>query len=581
VPVLPARIAADGGALLEEVPGIFIKPRYRGCDIALGSEPDDWPTPVPTANILDVRRRRATTRPCHNEVDGRLLPRRVTTLRPIVPHRIDGKRERMSSIADIGQSIHRTCILFTNREHSIQNDGSVYATGINGEKKPMRKLVGLLGILLLGALQASCTGSPPLQPQQTALGDKARSLGARNLVVKRLADGGMSLNGELGGAAFAIALPADWNGEVLLFAHGYTRTGEIAAVSENPAAEDPSTGLLTAAYRQNFAVGHSAYDKGGVGVETGAVNTLRLKRFVDGLGARRVYLSGASMGGSIVMTLIEGHPQEFAGAISACGVVDNWQDELGWQIDMRAVYDYYTRGTDYELPGSHDLHESALSTRPPPLLAWLDTPYHLIQLYRFVTPIRRLFEAAQENPQGSEAGIVHKIAAINHTPPEPASFLFPLLTISFGMNDMKATFNGSAYDNRNKTYGAASLSPEETVALNRGIGRVAGDPAAVAYADLWHRSSGRFTTPLLTIHNRVDSLVPYSQEAGLAAKVDAVGNRAHLAQLTVPEVELDIPGAGMRGLAHCGFTPPQLSTAWNDIRAWVERGEHPADATLP
>ena len=145
-------------------------------------------------------------------------------------------------------------------------------------------------------------------------------------------------------------------------------------------------------------------------------------------------------------------------------------------------------------------------------------------------------------------------------PPTAGSFLFPIVTASMAMDDIRSTAGGAIYGNRTKHYaGGLALTAAETVALNK-----QGDPAdrrrrrGLAYMRQWHTASGTFKTPLVAIHNQIDSLVPYSQALGLEAKVAAHGDPKRLVLITVPAVRMAIPGIGATGYIHCGFEPKQL-----------------------
>lgn len=162
--------------------------------------------------------------------------------------------------------------------------------------------------------------------------------------------------------------------------------------------------------------------------------------------------------------------------------------------------------------------------------------------------------------------------------PEPASLIVPIMTVALGMDDMNATFGGGVYDSSTKVYASPLLSAEEAAALNRDIGRVSATPSAVAYADRWRRSTGRFSVPLVAIHNRIDSLVPYSQFEGLIRKTEAAGNADRLLAITVPEITMPLTGTGLEGLAHCGFTPGQLGAAFDALQAWTTTGRRPTPA---
>lgn len=159
--------------------------------------------------------------------------------------------------------------------------------------------------------------------------------------------------------------------------------------------------------------------------------------------------------------------------------------------------------------------------------------------------------------------------------------MLPIATIALGMDDVVATAGGSTYDNRARVYRGAGLTDADIAALNRGIARIAADPQAVAYIAKWHTASGRFDTPLLTLHNRIDSLVPYAQPVDLGRRVAAAGNLQHLVQLTVPPMRRPLPFSTLDGYMHCGFRPQQLASAWDELRRWVERGEKPDSGSRP
>lgn len=243
-------------------------------------------------------------------------------------------------------------------------------------------------------------------------------------------------------------------------------------------------------------------------MESAVENTLRLRAFLGRMGVTEAYVAGGSMGGNIVMAIIETQPTAFKGALSGCGLVDNWTDEVGLLIDLRALYAYYTKDTPYALPGETDLNRSALSPIAPNAIGALNEPFRLLQMKRIADPIAALFKAAKETPGGREAQIIDKIASIAGVTPEPASLIVPIMTVSLGMDDMNDTFGGGIYDNTSKVYASPLLSAEEAAALNRDIGRVRSNPSAVSYADRWRRSTGRFSVPLVAIHNRIDSWFP-------------------------------------------------------------------------
>jgi len=433
--------------------------------------------------------------------------------------------------------------------------------------------VGLVSLTAFGAQAREDAASFRPSPEQAALLQKAGRLGVTEATTRPAPDGGMILGGKLEGRQFSVAIPAGWKGDALVFAHGYTLPGTPVRVAEDPlSAGAGGSGIMRFAYQDGLAAGLSAYDKAGMAVKTGATNTLRLRDFLTALGARKVYVSGSSMGGNIVIALIEQYPNAFAGAFAQCGVTDGWEREIGQLTDLRLAYNQLTAGTPYALVGVQDATRSAL-----PIVAAAgenQDAYLQAQAVKLVGPVVALFAAAEKAPDGTEARIIRQVASIGGFEPDIAAFFYPLVTLGFGADDMRATFGGQIYGNRNKIYRSNEMTPAEIEAFNRQVQRFDADPAAVEEARRWRQATGRFQAPLVTIHNRIDSLVPYAQTEGLARIASAAGASDRLLQITAPAARSPLPLGG-KGYDHCGFSPDQIQTGWRALRNWVETGRRP------
>jgi hypothetical protein len=77
-------------------------------------------------------------------------------------------------------------------------------------------------------------------------------------------------------------------------------------------------------------------------------------------------------------------------------------------------------------------------------------------------------------------------------------------------------------------------------------------------------TSGNIGKPLLTIHGTGDLYVPINQEQSYRQKVDAAGKGDLLVQRAI------------RSGGHCQFSPQEETQAWDDLVAWVEKGNKPA-----
>ncbi|WP_236718218.1 S9 family peptidase [Actinoplanes sp. TFC3] len=118
------------------------------------------------------------------------------------------------------------------------------------------------------------------------------------------------------GAAYRMEIPAKWNGELVVWAHGYRGTGTTVLVSNPPLREH----LLA----RGFAWAASSYRTNGYDVRQGVRDShslIALFSQVTGRRARDTYLTGESMGGHITAVAIEVYPRTFAGAMPTCGVL--------------------------------------------------------------------------------------------------------------------------------------------------------------------------------------------------------------------------------------------------------------------
>ena len=76
--------------------------------------------------------------------------------------------------------------------------------------------------------------------------------------------------------------------------------------------------------------------------------------------------------------------------------------------------------------------------------------------------------------------------------------------------------------------------------------------------------TGDIGVPVLSLHNLGDLFVPFHNEVVYAQEVADHGKSDLLVQRAI------------RGVAHCGFTPTELVTAFAELDAWVRYGIKPA-----
>lgn len=128
------------------------------------------------------------------------------------------------------------------------------------------------------------------------------------------APAGRQFQGRLAsGADYLIEVPANWNGSLLLFSHGYSRgpTNVPKLV-----ARDETAQLLA----RGYALAASSYAVPGWAVEEAVPDQLAtLDAFNAAVGKpRRTYAWGSSMGGLVTAALMERAPERFDGALMLC-----------------------------------------------------------------------------------------------------------------------------------------------------------------------------------------------------------------------------------------------------------------------
>jgi hypothetical protein len=344
-------------------------------------------------------------------------------------------------------------------------------------------------------------------------------------------------------AAYDIEVPAHWNGELVMWAHGYR--GQDTVLTVDP----PDFDLRRKLVGEGYAWAASSYADNGYDVRAGVVGTHDLA----GLFARqwhrpkRTYIAGVSMGGHIIGRSLEQYPFEYSGALPMCGVLgddrlfDFFLDYNVVAQDLSGVR-AYPPAADYLTNAVPRMEEalglSALRPGGP------DTTNDLGKQLRAITVNR----SGGARPGAAAAFAVWK------------DFLFTLgapptgTTLSEDPGRL-ATNTGTVY------------APNTPVNVNRTVQRVrVGDPID-RYSPLLSqipRIFGLPTAKTLTLHGLGDMFVPFSMEEIYGSEVA----RNHLSGLVVQRA--------VRSAQHCEFSPAEAGQAWDDLARWVHGGGRPA-----
>ncbi|MEO7246527.1 MAG: DUF6351 family protein [Rubrivivax sp.] len=352
------------------------------------------------------------------------------------------------------------------------------------------------------------------------------------------------------GAGYRIEVPANWNGRLVMWAHGYRGTGLELTIDNHPLRQ-----FLVA---QGYAWAASSYSRNDYDPSTGAKDTHALTKFFNGRFGKptHTYITGASMGGHVTGIVAEQWPRSYDGAMPICGVLGDYE-LFDYFLDfnlaaqtLSGVGDVYPFGDDY------------LGTIVPQTKAALGPafPYALNmqgELFKDLMELR----SGGVRPMFDQGWLYWNGVAGN--------FLFNL-----GVGDGTVTRQpGVAVQNSDVIYQFdtnPTLNPTES-AFNAMIQRITADPQARRRNGLANvtPTTGALKIPMLTLHTLGDLFVPFHMEQEYARRVEAYGASNLLVQRAT------------RDFGHCSFTPTELVQTFVDLVKWVEGGVKPAgDAVL-
>jgi pimeloyl-ACP methyl ester carboxylesterase len=347
------------------------------------------------------------------------------------------------------------------------------------------------------------------------------------------------------GALSRFCFPSNWNGELVVYAHGYVSARDPIAVRDDPIGNRTVSEIVNGL---GYAFATTSYRANGLVVPQAVEDLVELRNAFDRAyhpDPARTYVVGVSEGGLIAALAAERHPELLSGALAACGPVGDFQAQLDYFGDFRVVFDYLFPGV---LPGSvtdvpADVRTNWASVYVPAVVA-----------------------ALRSDPV-SAAELLHVTGA----PFDPTDIttvgsttLGILWYDVFALPDARERLGGQPYDNTARVYAGS----RDDVALNAGVTRVAADPAASAAIRAGFETTGQLGVPVVTLHTTGDPIVPFAQEPAFAARVQAAGAAAQLTQIEVARY------------GHCTFQESEVLGAFSTL---VERvtGRPLASAIVP
>ncbi len=415
---------------------------------------------------------------------------------------------------------------------------------------PLPRLA-LLGLACL-AVAACAPMAPSSAPAASAVSAKAEAAPVAAACPKDLAPIARCLSGQdSAGAYYLIAMPQQWNGHLVLHAHGGPALG---APRMERSVEDLTRWSIMV--RAGYAWAGSTFRQGGVEVRAAAEDTERLRQiFVQHVAQpQRTVLHGQSWGASVAakgaemfQTTADGK-RPYDAVLLTSGVLAGGTRSYDFRTDLRVVYQYlcnnHPRPTEPQyalnigLPADAAMTQADLSARLNECLA-LNKP------------------AAERTPEQQRK--VQTIVDVIRIPANSIQGHMNWATFHFRDVVQHRTGGASPFGNQGVLYRG---SPDDA-ALNAAVLRYRADPAAVARFAQDTDLTGRIPVPVLTVKGVDDPTAFVELDAAFKATMAQGGSAARLVQTFTQHN------------THSYLSDPTYPTLLAALLRWVDTGDKP------
>lgn len=425
-------------------------------------------------------------------------------------------------------------------------------------------------LLALALAATSCSTTAPTAPEEArahdgrvftppAIGNTFAAMAALPTDAVTMASSSR-WSGVLKGSAYMVEVPANWNGKLVMFAHGYAGTGPALSVAP-PA-------IRRHLIQTGYAWAASSYSTNYYDVRAGVEDTNALALAFNSIAAQngrplaapvRTYITGRSMGGHIAAAAVERETMatavnkvQYHASLPMCGVMADaelFNVFAGMQVaalSLAGIPSYpFAKWAEVEKLVSSSLFTSFPTTASPTLP--ISTTAKGAQ---FASVVKNL--TGGERPmfaQGFEYGGSYRFA--------------------YGGFGGDGTINGilakSTLDTQALRY-VIDGDAAATSALNASAQKITAQPDANRLRKdglRWIPAvNGDFKVPVLSIHTLGDMYVPFGMQQSYAKRALANGSN-----LLVQRAQ--------RGAAHCDFTVAEQVESFEALAKWEQGGAKP------
>ena len=334
--------------------------------------------------------------------------------------------------------------------------------------------------------------------------------------------------------------PGRWNGDLVVFAHGYVSPEEPVGIPESQLSLPDGTSIPGIVNGLGFAFATTSYRRNGLAILPG-IEDVRdaVDAFVEEQDPpRHTYLVGASEGGLVTALAVERSPEVFSGGVATCGPIGDFRGQVNYWGDFRALFDVYFPGV---------LPLNAVNVPPYVRAQWTST---------YVPRITLAFAA--------RPGSLDQLLRVSRAPFDPADADSKVATAlgllwynAFATMDGISMLGGQPFDNTTRFYTGSG----NDLLLNLLVKRYRANPLAVQEIEGNYQTSGRLAAPLVTLHTTGDPIVPYWHEPLYSLK--ALLGGSGLLHANVPVFRY----------GHCSFEPAEALVALGLLVLEVEGRE--------
>jgi len=342
--------------------------------------------------------------------------------------------------------------------------------------------------------------------------------------------------GVLGNAPYLINVPPDWNGGLVLYAHGY----EGEAPGAGTARSEPLDFHLT---KRGYAWAASGYRAWGYRPDWFLLDLLTLKaHFINRFGPPRwTIIHGQSMGGHVSISSLELHPDAYQGALIECGVIDG-VGLVDWLRAYTAAAEHFSGLPLYDTPRPE--FDKLVYSKWLPAMG---EPGHYTEAgRRFDSVVKYL---GGDVPLRLDGLALRYVQNLNPRDPGPS----------------RAQEFARHADTRHIVYDIDPGLGVDAATLNRDIRRVVPEPDARSYGanPVFAELTGKIRAPVMALHETADFRVPFRLQQDYRRRAEKAGTSHLLVQRAV------------RWPGHCGIENAVREPAFDDLVTWIEKGTVP------